>query len=324
MCIELANKSIQYLRGITENVIVKIDKFVFPVDFVVLYMEEDFRVPIALGRPFLANAHAMINVFDKKISFEVRNEKITFDIEKSMKFSTSCDDTYSFLFEPIINHQPSKDVNLWEEENEITMDEEKPRHGLDLSVTLNPKMQDVVKSKIVKLRDAGLIYDISDSPWISPIHVVPKKGGMTVISNEKNKLVPTRTVAGWRVCIDYRKLNDATRKDHFPLPFIDQMFERLSVMSKTVVYTYHSALKYFFNKQYAKPRIIRLENPKLEELDEEAIRDSFPDEHLMAIHVKEPEKDPWFLQPRNGSSQSSWLIDMLKTIVADINNDIVC
>ncbi|GKG48573.1 hypothetical protein Tco_0512720, partial [Tanacetum coccineum] len=56
-------------------------------------MEEDFRVPITLGRPYLANAHAMINVFNKKISFEVGNEKITFDIEKSMKFSTLCDDT---------------------------------------------------------------------------------------------------------------------------------------------------------------------------------------------------------------------------------------
>ncbi|GKC19438.1 hypothetical protein Tco_1021588 [Tanacetum coccineum] len=93
---------------------------------------------------------------------------------------------------------------------------------------LNPKVQDVVKAKIVKLLDAGLIYAISNSPWVSPTHVVPKKRGITVITNEDNELVPTRTVTGWRVCIDYRKLNDATRKDHFPLPFIDQMLERLS------------------------------------------------------------------------------------------------
>ena len=57
--------------------------------------------------------------------------------------------------------------------------------------------------------------------------MVPKKGGFTVIRNEKNDLIPTRTVTGWRVCIDYRKLNTATRKDHFPLPFIDQMLDRL-------------------------------------------------------------------------------------------------
>lgn len=60
------------------------------------------------------------------------------------------------------------------------------------------------------------------------MQVVPKKGGITVVKNENNELIPTRTVTGWRVCIDYRKLNDATRKDHFPLPFIDQMLERLS------------------------------------------------------------------------------------------------
>ncbi|GKA73814.1 putative nucleotidyltransferase, ribonuclease H [Tanacetum coccineum] len=92
---------------------------------------------------------------------------------------------------------------------------------------LNPKVQDVVKNKIVKLLDSGLIYPISDSSWVSPIHIVPKKGGITIVLNDNNELIPSRTVTGWRVCIDYRKLNDATRKDHFPLPFIDQMLERL-------------------------------------------------------------------------------------------------
>ncbi|KAD2804430.1 hypothetical protein E3N88_37807 [Mikania micrantha] len=98
-------------------------------------------------------------------------------------------------------------------------------------IRLNPNMQDVVKKEVIKLLDAGLIYPISDSPWVSPVQVVPKKGGMTMITNERNELIPTRTVTGWRVCIDYHKLNDTTRKDHFPLPFIDQMLERLS--SKT-------------------------------------------------------------------------------------------
>jgi hypothetical protein len=89
-------------------------------------------------------------------------------------------------------------------------------------------MKEVVRKEVVKLLEAGMIYPISDSAWVSPVQVVPKKGGMTVITNDKNELIPSRTVTGWRMCIDYRQLNKATRKDHFPLPFIDQMLERLS------------------------------------------------------------------------------------------------
>ncbi|GKB02604.1 hypothetical protein Tco_0830693 [Tanacetum coccineum] len=95
-------------------------------------------------------------------------------------------------------------------------------------IMVNPKIHDVIKKEVEKLLDAGLIYPISDSPWVSPVHCMPKKGGMAVVTNDENKLVPTRLVTGWRVCIDYRKLNEATRKDYFPLPFMDQMLERLT------------------------------------------------------------------------------------------------
>ncbi|GJU46386.1 putative nucleotidyltransferase, ribonuclease H [Tanacetum coccineum] len=323
MCIKLANKSTLYPRGIAENVIVKMDKFIFPMDFEVLDMKEVHKILINLVRPFLATTHAMIDVFNKKISFEVGNETITFDIEKSMKFSTPEDDECLFvdLIDNVVldleeEEDDSEDLdksglpsypdnwetlrltlfftNSFEAENQPPKLKELPSHleyaflnnnqeflviissllntqekesllkvltqhkaalawkvadikGISPSFCtykilmednfkpvvqpqrrLNPKVQDVVKAEIVKLLDSGLIYAISDSPWVSPIHVVPKKEGVTVITNENNKLVPTRTVTGWRVCIDYRKLNDATRKDHFPLPFIDQMLERLS------------------------------------------------------------------------------------------------
>ncbi|KAK8632765.1 hypothetical protein V6N13_073146 [Hibiscus sabdariffa] len=93
---------------------------------------------------------------------------------------------------------------------------------------LNPAMKEVAMKEIIKWLDVGIIYPISDSSWVSHVQCVPKKGGMTVITNEANELLPTRTVTGWRICMDYRKLNKATKKDHFPLPFIDQMLDRLA------------------------------------------------------------------------------------------------
>ena len=93
---------------------------------------------------------------------------------------------------------------------------------------LNPIILDVVKKKVTKLLQAGIIYPTSDSQWVSPVQVIPKKISLTVIKNEKDELIPTRVQNSWRVCIDYRRLNQVTRKYHFPLPFIDQMLERLA------------------------------------------------------------------------------------------------
>ena len=93
---------------------------------------------------------------------------------------------------------------------------------------LNATMMEMVRKEILKCLDNGIIYPIFDSPWVSPIQVVPKKSGITVVTNKNDEQVPTRVQSGWRVCIDYKKLNMATRKDHFPLPFIDQMLERLA------------------------------------------------------------------------------------------------
>ena len=86
----------------------------------------------------------------------------------------------------------------------------------------------MVRNEILKLLEAGIIYPIADSRWVSHVHCVPKKGGITVVPNDKNELIPQRTVIGYRMVIDFHKLNKATRKDHYPLPFIDQMLERLS------------------------------------------------------------------------------------------------
>ncbi|WJZ92713.1 hypothetical protein VitviT2T_011695 [Vitis vinifera] len=92
---------------------------------------------------------------------------------------------------------------------------------------LNPHMQEVVRAEVLKLLQAGIIYPISDSTWVSPTQVVPKKSSITVVKGENGDEVSTRLTTGWRVCIDYRKLNTVMRKDHFPLPFMDQVLERV-------------------------------------------------------------------------------------------------
>ena len=88
-------------------------------------------------------------------------------------------------------------------------------------------MKEVVRKEILKLLEAGIIYHVADSLWASHIHCVPKKGGITVVPNDKDELIPQRIVTSYRMVIDFRKYNKATTKDHYPLPFIDQMLERL-------------------------------------------------------------------------------------------------
>jgi hypothetical protein len=109
--------------------------------------------------------------------------------------------------------------------------EEGARPSLEAQRRLNPNMKEVVMKEVVKLLDAGIIYPISDSKWISPTQVVPKKSSLTVVENAIGELIPQRTTTGWCVCIDYWKVNCPNRKDHFPLPFIDQILERLAGQS---------------------------------------------------------------------------------------------
>ena len=93
---------------------------------------------------------------------------------------------------------------------------------------LNLRVWEVVKEEILKWLNAEIIYPISDSQWVSPVHVVPKKAGVTVTTNEKGEEIQVRLMTKWRVCIDYRKLNSTTKEDHLPLLFIDKILDRLA------------------------------------------------------------------------------------------------
>ncbi|GKC45532.1 reverse transcriptase domain-containing protein [Tanacetum coccineum] len=359
MVLELADRTISKPIGVAENVFIKVGKFYFLADFVVLDFIADPRVPLILGRPFLRTAHALINVYEGEIILRNDNQSLTLkcgdmpsisynnfeSLKKVDLIDVTCEEYSQEVldfsdsvaygnpspgYDPIVsNSSPTltpfdeSDFLLFEEADAfIAIDDEQisteinatyydpegdilileallnsdplppqPNQGdylpeirRDLKIAkdlsddektalikvlksrkqaiawklsdikginpefcshkilmeddyepavqhqrrVNPKIHDVIKKEVEKLLDAGLIYPISDSPWVSPVHCVPKKGGMTVVTNDDNELVPTRLVTGWRVCIDYRKLNEATRKDHFPLPFMDQMLERLA------------------------------------------------------------------------------------------------
>jgi hypothetical protein len=74
---------------------------------------------------------------------------------------------------------------------------------------LIPKMKEVVRNEVLKLLYAGIIYPIADSRWVSPVHCVPNKGGITVVPNESNELIPQRVVVGYRLSIDFRKVKQS-------------------------------------------------------------------------------------------------------------------
>ncbi|RDY03886.1 hypothetical protein CR513_12464, partial [Mucuna pruriens] len=93
---------------------------------------------------------------------------------------------------------------------------------------MNPTILDVVKKEVTKLLVTGIIYPILDNQWVSLVQVVPKKSGMTITKNQHDELVPMRIQNNWRVCVNYRRLNQATRKDHFPFPFLDQVLKKLA------------------------------------------------------------------------------------------------
>nr|GEU75961.1 DNA-directed DNA polymerase [Tanacetum cinerariifolium] len=349
--LELAYRSITRPKGVVEDVFVKVGKFYFPIDFVVVDFEADPGVPLILGRSFLRTGYTLIDVYGEEITLWVNDEVVTFNLNQTTRYSSTYDDfsvnridiidvareEYAqeileeieaylkdesislkidhadcdpegdiCLIEKLLNNDPfqlppvdlkqgevvkakssleeppelelkdlpshleyaylegedklpviiAKDLKVDEKEallkvlkshkmaiawkitdikgidpqfctHKILMEEDyKP--AVQSQRRINPKMHEVIKKEVIKLLDARMIYLISDSLWVSPIHCIPKKGRINIVENENNELIPTRLVTGWRIYIDYRKLNDATCKDHFLLPFMDQMLERLA------------------------------------------------------------------------------------------------
>nr|GEW96681.1 reverse transcriptase domain-containing protein [Tanacetum cinerariifolium] len=195
MTLELADRSISHPVGVAEDVYVKVGSFHFSAEFVVVDFDADPRVPLILKRSFLKAERALIDVF------EVVELK---DLPPRLEYAfLEGDDKLPVII--------AKDLSV---EEKIAL------------ITVLKSHKRAIAWKLFDIK-AGVIYPISDSPWVSPVHCIPKKGGFTVVENEDTELILTHLVTGWRVCINYHKLNEATRKDHFPLPFMDQMLARL-------------------------------------------------------------------------------------------------
>nr|GEU65079.1 reverse transcriptase domain-containing protein [Tanacetum cinerariifolium] len=311
MTLELADRFITRPKGVAEVVFIKVGKFHFPTDFVVVDFESDPRVLLILERSFLRIGHALIDVYREEITLRVNDESVTFNLNQTMRYSFTYDDNLvnrvdviditceefvqdvldfkynyksgnptlvsnplfseetrtKFCKEPIVKFSsptltPFEESYFFLEEIEDFLKDESIPTGIDdsfydpegdilyLEKLLNDNPYQLPLMDFKQVEETKLKSSIEEPPElelkelpfhleyafleetdklpVSPIHCVPKKGGMTVVANESNELIPTRLVTGWRVCIDYRKLNDATRKDHFPLPFMDQMLERLA------------------------------------------------------------------------------------------------
>nr|GEZ89681.1 reverse transcriptase domain-containing protein [Tanacetum cinerariifolium] len=224
MTLELADRSITHLKRVAEDVFVKVRKFYFPTDFVVMDFEADPCVPLILGRSFLRIVRALIDVYREEITLWVNDEVVTFNLNQTIRYSSTYDDLS-------VNRIDIIDVAREEYAQEI-LGFSNNFLGGNPTLTTEPILFDSSLS-LTPFEGSDFILEeieayLKDDTWVSPIRSVPKKGVITVVENENNEFIPTRLVTEWRVCIDYRKLNGATRKDHFPLPFMDQMLERFA------------------------------------------------------------------------------------------------
>nr|GEW13041.1 reverse transcriptase domain-containing protein [Tanacetum cinerariifolium] len=257
MNLELADRSITRPKGVAEDVFVKVEKFHFPTDFIVVEFKADPRTTrySSTYDDLSVNRIDIIDVAREEYAEEIlgfsnnssgANPTLTFEpIPSDSSHSLTSFEGSDFILEkieaylkdesisPEIDHADFKAKSLLEEPSELEL-KDLPSH-LEYAYLEGVDKLPVIIAKDLKVDEKEALLKVLKShkraiacPWVSPIHYVPKKGEITVVENENNELIPTRLVTTWRFCIDYRKLNDSTRKDHFPLPFMGQMLERLA------------------------------------------------------------------------------------------------
>ncbi|GKB70876.1 reverse transcriptase domain-containing protein [Tanacetum coccineum] len=245
MSVRLADRSFQYPVGIAENMLIEVvirvkqkqlnlgvgtermifninsamkhsysnDDTCFSIDVIDEILEEDFDALLDDGSKILHSIEGTL------LEEEIFSEFDEFMAMNADEDSESESDTEEPPFEKItINTDYKIKTSLEEPPKDLEL---KPLpDNLEYVFLEEPSFLPVIISSKLSTQNKSKLLPIA---MVSPIHCVPKKGSITVVTNENDELVPTRTVTGWRVCIDYRKLNEATAKDHFPLPFMDQM-----------------------------------------------------------------------------------------------------
>nr|GFA10497.1 reverse transcriptase domain-containing protein [Tanacetum cinerariifolium] len=222
MTLELADRSISRPISVAEDVYVKVEKFHFPADFVVVDFDADPRVPLILGRSFLKTKRALIDVYVvwNKLSIpELSPTCMTLElVDCSISRSIGVAEDVYVKTERALIDVFEGEVTLRVGKEELKIYEAKTNQS---SIDEPPE---------VKLKDLPpyLEYAFLEGDDKLPIIIAKDLSNEEKTALIKNELIPTQLVTGCRVCIDYRKFNEATRKDHFPLLFMDQMLERLA------------------------------------------------------------------------------------------------
>nr|GEY68031.1 reverse transcriptase domain-containing protein [Tanacetum cinerariifolium] len=235
MTLELADRSVSKLIGITKDVSVKVGVFHFPADFVVVHFKPGPRVPLILGSPTPSDDPIVSTTFPTLTLFGDSDFLLFEEADAFLRVTESIPEFdpsyydpegYILLLEAIMNSKPSPPFPNHEQSMPLFKKELKACEANTVKSFIDEPPEVELKDLPPHLEYAFLEGD--NNPWVSQVHCVPKKGGFTVVENEENELILTHLVTRWRVSIDYQKLNEATRKDHFPLPFMDQMLERLA------------------------------------------------------------------------------------------------
>nr|GFA80796.1 reverse transcriptase domain-containing protein [Tanacetum cinerariifolium] len=225
MVLELADRTISKPTGVAENVFVKVGEITLRHDDQSLTLKCGDTTSISYNNLESLNKVDLIDATCEEYSQAVLGFT---DVVSNEVSSPSYEPIVSNSAQNLTPFDASDFLLLEEADAFIAIDDESISSNIDATyydpegdILILENQFEEDEPPEVELKELPPHLD----PWVRPIHCVPKKGGITVIKNDENELVPTRLVTGWRVCIDYRKLNEATRKDHFPLPFMDQMLE---------------------------------------------------------------------------------------------------